>query len=161
MRLEGLMRVSVAVLVLLGLAVTSPASAQTGSKIVAGEQVIVTRSTSGEELRGQLVDLSPDSLGLLVNGSRIDVPLENVLRIETRHDSVKNGAAIGAALMGGIAVLGCAQTSSGSWCAYGLTTNTLLGAAIGAGIDALHKGRSPIYIKAAPSGGALQVRLRF
>jgi hypothetical protein len=36
-----------------------------------------------------------------------------------------------------------------------------MGAAIGAGIDALHKGRSPIYVKAAKTGAAMQFRLTF
>jgi hypothetical protein len=39
--------------------------------------------------------------------------------------------------------------------------NAGFGALIGAGIDALHKGRSPIYVKPAASGVALQLRLRF
>jgi hypothetical protein len=36
-----------------------------------------------------------------------------------------------------------------------------LGGLIGAGIDALHKGRTPIYIKAGKSASAVQVGIRW
>ena len=67
----------------------------------------MTQSTSGQELRGFLVDLSPTTLAMLVDGKRVEVPLDRVLRIEGRNDSVKNGAAIGAAIGGGLIVLAC------------------------------------------------------
>jgi len=133
------------------------------------EEVIVIQSGSGEEFRGRLVELSPTTLGLLVNGKRVDLPLENVLRIDGRHDSLKNGAVIGAAVMAGLSVFGCAQGfSNNAQCATGLIVNTGIGALLGVGIDALRKGRTTIYSKpaavaVAPSGrGArVQVKLRF
>ena len=42
-----------------------------------------------------------------------------------------------------------------------LVFNTGFGVLAGAGIDALHKGRTPIYVKTGKSSSALQVRLRF
>jgi hypothetical protein len=127
-----------------------------------GDEVIVTQSASGEELRGRLIELSSTSLAILVDGRRVDVPVDNVLRIDVRNDSLKNGAIIGASVMGGLAVLGCAEAHSAGWCAYAVSINTLLGGAIGASIDAMHKGRSPIYIKTAgKAGSSLQVKFRF
>jgi hypothetical protein len=126
-----------------------------------GEEVIVTQSGSGEELRGRLVELSPTSMSMLVNGERVDVPIENVLRIDARNDSLKNGTIIGAAIMGGLSALACAEISNAGGCAMVLATNTGIGALAGAGVDALHKGRTPIYIKAGKSEAGLQVRLRF
>ncbi len=135
------------------------------------EEVIVTQSSSGQELRGYLVQLSPTTLAILVGGNRVEVPIESVLRIEGRNDSVKNGAAIGAGIMGGLSALGCALGYGGA--AVCVTTSivyTGLGALTGAGVDALHKGRTTIYSKpavvapaVAPAGkGArLQFKLRF
>ena len=42
------------------------------------------------------MDSSPVSLAILVGGRRVDVPIDNVLRIDTTHDSVRNGTIIGA-----------------------------------------------------------------
>jgi hypothetical protein len=133
------------------------------------EEVVVTQSASGEELRGRLVELSPTTLAMLVNGRRIDLPLESVIRIDVRNDSLKNGTAIGASIMGSLTALGCALGEGpGSQCATALVLNTGIGALMGAGIDALHKGRTTIYSKPAAvaiapegRGGRLSFRLRF
>lgn len=146
----------------LSLACTSPASAaQQPPALQGGEEVIVVHAGSGQELRGRLLELSSTSLGILVDGHRVEVPIDDVLRIDGRKDSLKNGTLIGLGVFGGLALLSCPELSSPGWCAYGVAINGVLGAALGAGIDALHKGRSPIYIKPAKSGGALQVKLRF
>ena len=137
------------------------AQAQSGySRVppVPGEEVIVTQSTSGTELRGRLVELSKTTLGILVNGSRVDVPIDNVLRIDARTDSVRNGALIGGGVMLGLATITCATgfADDPGHCATGIVFNTLFGVLAGAGIDALHKGRTTIYSK-PPSTMALAV----
>jgi hypothetical protein len=155
-------RRSVAVAVaLLAVFVGQASAGQKPAPPRAGEEVIVTQSGSGEELRGRLVELSPTSMSMLVNGQRVDVPIENVLRIDTRNDSLKNGTIIGAAIMGGLTGLMCVEFADAPACITGLVFNTGIGALAGAGIDALHKGRTPIYIKAGKSEAGLQVRLRF
>jgi hypothetical protein len=117
----------------------------------AGEEVIVTQSTSGEEIRGRIVELSSTTLAMLVNGQRVEVPIDRVLRIDGRNDSVKNGAAIGAATMGGLAAFGClAATGDTGFCVTGSVLYAGLGALAGAGVDALHKGRTTIYSKPSP-----------
>jgi hypothetical protein len=142
-----------------------PAPARAGQQAVAplrgGEEVIVTQSGSGVELRGRILELSSSSLAILVDGRRVEVPIEDVLRIDGRKDSLKNGTLIGLGVFAGMAVLACPEIDSPGWCAYGIALNAGMGAAIGAGIDALHKGRSPIYVKAAKTGAAMQFRLTF
>ena len=133
------------------------------------EEVIVTQSTSGQELRGYLVELSPTTLAMLVNGQRVEVPLERVLRIEGRNDPVKNGAAIGAAVGGGLILLACGGEIA-DFCVTAGLFYTGIGALAGAGIDALHKGRTTIYRKPAgmslavapaPKGVRAQLRVRW
>jgi hypothetical protein len=143
--------------------VVSPA-ASAGQEPTRGkpvDEVIVTQSDSGVEMRGTLLDLSADTLAMLVDGRRVEIPLDHVLRVDARHDPVKDGAIIGAAVMGGLAALACPYTDSGAGCAVAIAFETGLGALVGAGIDALHKGRTPIYIKPAKSGAALQLTFRF
>ena len=136
----------------------------------AREEVVVTQSASGQELRGYIVELSPTTLAMLVDGRRIEMPLENVVRIEARNDSLKNGAIIGASIMAGLSALGCAEYRRSSVCATSTIMYVGFGTLIGAGIDALHKGRTTIYSKppavslaVAPAGkGArLQFKLAF
>ena len=123
-----------------------------------GEEVIVTQSTSGVELRGRIVELSKTDLAILVNGTRVDVPIDNVLRIDARTDSVKNGLLIGGGVFFGLAVVTCATgfADQPEHCATGIIFNTLFGVLAGAGIDALHKGRTTIYSK-PPSTMSLAV----
>jgi hypothetical protein len=154
-----------AIVVFLTLFVVSQSAAQSSKTTrveAVGEEVIVTHSGSGAELRGRLLDLSSQSVAILVDGQRVDVPIDNVLRIDARYDSVKDGAIIGAVVGGGLAALSCASYGDYSGpCAPGIIVEAGFGALIGAGIDALHKGRTPIYIKAGKSASALQVKITF
>ena len=134
-----------------------------------GEEVIVTQSTSGQEIRRQIVELSSTTLALLVAGRRVDVPIENVLRIDGRNDPVGNGAAIGAVTIGGLGALGCfSALGSSGYCVTGALLYAGLGALAGAGIDAMHKGRTTIFSKPSPvslalaparKGGRAQIRV--
>ena len=143
-----------------------PAAARAGQKSHKPEipdEVVVIQAGSGQELHGRLLELSPASLAMLVDGQRVDVPVEDVLRIDSRHDSVKNGAIIGGAVAGGLVALTCGGfEGDASACLAATIIDGGFGALIGAGIDALHKGRTPIYVKpAGKSGSALQVKIRF
>jgi hypothetical protein len=141
-----------------------PAAAQAGQKPhtpVLADEVIVTQSASGEELRGRLLELSPESLAILVDGRRVDLPIDTVLRIDARTDPVKDGAIIGAAIMGAASGVSCAAYGGTASCVTGIIVEAGLGALIGAGVDALHKGRTPIYIKPAKSGAAIGWTIRF
>ena len=147
----------------LGVSVISAAAGQRPASPfpAAGEEVVVIHAGSGQELRGRLVELSATSLGILVGDHRVEVPIDDVLRIDIRHDSLKNGAIIGASVMGGLVALACADIDDGSGCVTAFVIESGLGALVGAGIDAMHRGRTPIYVKAGKSTAALQVRFRF
>src|SRR4051812_23643793 len=139
----------------------SPASAQDTFK-----QVWVTQSESGEILRGRIVQLSQESLAILTpDNRRVEMPIDRVLRIEARGDSLKNGAVIGAVVVGGLVALTCGQALGGGQCVTAVALDAGMGALIGAGIDALNGGRSVLYRRPAtpPAGrtASLQVKLRF
>ena len=143
---------------LIALALASPAAAQDRFK-----DVWVTQSDSGEIVRGRLVELSGSSLAILTpDNRRVEMPLDKILRIEAHGDSLKNGAIIGAAVMGGMTILACQGLSRGSQCAVGTAFNTLFGSLVGMGIDAMNGGRSTLYSRppAAKTAG-IGFRLRF
>jgi hypothetical protein len=138
------------------------ASAQALKPPREGERILVKQTASGEELRGRLIALSPETLSLLVKGHRVDVPMDRVLRIDATRDSVANGAAIGAALLAGLCALNCGQgLDSGDQLPVAVLVNAGWGALFGALIDLKIEGRTPIYIKPSKSGAALQVKIRF
>jgi hypothetical protein len=70
-----------------------------------GDRVTVTDDT-GQELQGELIDISPSALSVLVDNMRYDLQEANITRIRLRHpDSLTNGTLIGllsGALFGGI-----------------------------------------------------------
>ena len=136
---------------LMSLTLAAPAAAQEAYK-----QVWVTQADSGEMIQARMLRLSGDSLALLTpDNRRIDLPLDRVLRIDIHGDSLKNGATIGASVMGGLAALGCALGyGRTSQCVTGLVLNSAVGGLIGAGIDAWNGGRTTIYSKPAPTGQA-------
>jgi hypothetical protein len=127
------------------------------------KQVWVTQADTGQVLQGRILELSHDSLSLLLQDNRrVDVPIDRVLRIEARGDSLKNGAAIGAVVFGGLAALGCAAAAGGAYCITPVAINIGLGALVGAGVDAMNGGRSTLYSKGPRAPAAsLQFKLRF
>lgn len=157
------MRVLICLVMMLVLA--GPAAAEDAYK-----QVWVTQADSGDLIRGRMLRLSGDTLALLTSDNRrVELPLDRVLRIEVHGDSLKNGATIGAVIMGALTTLGCAvQSGRAGQCATAVVLNSALGGAIGAGIDAANGGRTTIYSKPAPSPEAppglragVQFKLKF
>ena len=147
------------------LLVAGPASAQGKLK-----QVWITQADSGEVVQGRLVELSSASLALLTpDNQRIELPLDRVLRIETTGDSLKNGAAIGAVVMGGLVAATCASWGGGGQCVAASLIDAGVGALVGAGVDALVAGRMPIYSrqpataagKQASGGGGKRAAIGF
>lgn len=160
--LTGMWKARLGVIVVSVLLIVPAQMAQAGQKShkpAIAEDVIVIQSESGEELHGRLLDLSAASLAILVDGRRVDVPIDNVLRIDARTDSVKNGAIIGAAVAGGLVGLACAGADGRGECVVAAILDAGFGALVGAGIDALHKGRTPIYIKPGKSASTMQVKI--
>jgi hypothetical protein len=146
---------------LLTVLLAAPVAAQDKFK-----QVWVTQADSGEVVRGRMVELSGDSLAILTpDNRRVELRLDRVLRIEAHGDSLANGAGIGAAILGGLTLLGCQGLSRGSQCAAATLFNATFGALAGMGIDAMNGGRSTIYsrpaaVKAGPEA-RVQLKLRF
>ena len=135
------------------LLVAVPVSAQEKLK-----QVWITQTESGEVMRGRLVELSPASLAILTTDNRrVEIPLDRVLRVETGGDSLKNGAAIGALVAGGLVLATCTSWGGGGECVAATAFDAGLGALVGAGIDAMIEGRTPIYSRnpsASKAGGS-------
>ena len=112
-----------------------------------GDRIAVTDDT-GRELRGRIIDLSPSTLSLLVDGIRRDLGEADVSVIRQRQrDSLKNGALYGfvpGAVIGGLFFTGGASEypifAMGIASLFGLG-----GAAVGAGVDALMESPRVIY----------------
>ena len=153
---------SLLVFVAAALTVSAGAAAAQQTRPARQGDEIVVQTDAGGEVRGRLIELTPDSLAILAGGGRMDLPLARVARIDSLRDSVANGAAIGGLALGVWCAFVCGQgLDGGDSLPLTVVMSAGLGAVIGAGIDAGHKGRTPIYIRPAPSGAALQVRLRF
>jgi hypothetical protein len=145
------MRVAVLSLVMLGQA----ALGQTQDPLPKSlQRVFVHQTDSGDELEGRLLDLGPNSLAMIVDGRRVELPVEKVLRIEVPGDSLKNGALIGA-LVGGLwCALVCGQgLDSISHLPAAVGFSAAFWSAVGAGIDAAIPGRTMIYRKSSPRVG--------
>ena len=129
------------------ISIATPVAAQ-GPGRVGSVSAVYVRSAGGDEARGQLLRLGPDTLTLLDQGISRDIPLAGITRIDARGDSVKNGAIIGALVLGAYCAIICTQgvgDLTNDQLPYLIGVNIVLGAAIGAGIDAMHVGRTMIY----------------
>ncbi len=124
---------------------------------------------AGVETRGRLVQFSPQSLTLSVDGTERQFNLAHVTRIDRRGDSLRNGALTGA-LVGaglGLATAGlsdCSGRDPGGSCpgmrAGVFLFSTAVYAAIGTAIDALVVGRTTVYVaptRTPAAGSALGV----
>ena len=144
------MRVLVGLLIAV-LTATVPARAQTAPPLPAAaplrgvSKVFVQEAGTADPIRGQLARIDASTLTLLVDGQRREIPFDRILRIDVPGDSVKDGAIIGAAagivlvaLAGGFSHDGPAAAPLVFWTAT-------YGALAGAGVDALHVGRTSIY----------------
>lgn len=124
---------------------------------------IYVTDESGVETTGRLLRFEPDAVVLFVNGAEWRMEASRVRRIQTRGDSLKNGALAGALIgvvLGGLsgAIADC-PGSRNNCPAFRITAPILSSAfyaAVGTGIDALINGRTTVYIAAAtPSSAAL------
>ena len=129
-------------------------------------RVFVQVADQGEEMAGHLLDLGPSGVTLLVDGVRREVPLESVLRVQTRGDSLWNGTLIGAAV--GAVVFALVASEYGDAVYPGALLGTALYASVGASVDALIPGRTTLYRKtprdALRSGvpaAAIAMKIRF
>lgn len=114
----------------------------------------------GDRLRGTLLELSPAAVTLLVDGTRREYPLSRVDTIQSEADSLRNGALIGAAIVGGYCLLVCGQgLDHGDALLPAVLVNAGIGALIGIAIDGASSNRTVLYRAAGPPPGrSLAVR---
>ena len=133
---------------------------QLNTRLRPGDTVWVTNA-QGQEVKGKIQALAPDSLALKGDGTRSFAAGDVRLIIERERDSLANGAliglAVGAVSMG---VVCLAEIEEGpDVCVSAALVYGGVGAAIGVGIDALIPGRKILAYRAPGSNGASQARL--
>jgi hypothetical protein len=148
----------VAILAALLLAPTSRAAAQELAttfdqlrfRVGAGDTIYVTDET-GREVSASVIEVSTRALVVSISGSRREFTEAQVTRIRQRlPDSLWTGGLIGlgvGAALGGAAAAaseGCSY-AGGSECYGPAVSFAAIGMGIGVGIDALIKGRKPIF----------------
>ena len=129
-------------------------------------QTVYVLDHSSKETSGTMLRLNPDSLVLLVNGTERRFDMATVARIQKR-DSLKNGTWIGAvvgAAMGLVTagISDCPGGTPGGRCggfrAATFAASVGIYAGLGAGTDALIRGRTTIY--AAPTSSSSRPAVR-
>ena len=154
--------------ILLAIATSVPAHAQSldgaiNAAVKDGERVRIT-TEGGHDFKGRVVARGPHGLTLANRREKIDVPYEQVTRIDRQADSLLNGALIGLGIGVGLGVIAelnenayshdpfcgmgffddCSDDSGGRYLVFWSASGML----IGAGIDALiHRPRT-IYRRA-------------
>lgn len=155
---------TVVLLMVLVLALPATAQQEEGadrSRPVAKIAKVYMAEGPQEPLVGELLTLDSESLLLLVNGAEQRLDLKNVARVEVPRDSLKNGAAIGAVVLGAWCAFICGQgLDRQGQLLEAVIVNAGLGALIGMAIDKAHGGPRTLYPSATRSFG-LGYRWRF
>lgn len=130
--------------------------AATTAEAVARLQRVHVVAGDDEPVTGRLLRLGPDTIQLIATtGERRALPIDTVSRIDVDGDSVKNGALIGAAALGiPAAFVTRGELVNRHQATVVVALNVLYGALLGAGIDALHRGRTSIYKRDAGQAAA-------
>ncbi len=133
------------VLILLTAAASQTALAQSGKgswdavKAVYTDTKLEVKLTSGETVKGKMLDATDSTLALLQDGRRVDLPRDQVLRVYVQGKrSVKRSALIGAAVGGGGGLgLGFGAFGNSDFTRTAIPAAGIVGAGIGAGVGAL------------------------
>ena len=149
------MRIDVFVFVALTL-IAAPAAAQLTPEQARAkaDKATVTVAVEGGVWKGRLLDLDAETVTIQpANGSPRTLPLSGVLRIETKkRDSLGNGALIGALVVLVECAVVCGQgLDSGDDLGGVIIFNTMVGAGIGAAIDAGHTANLSLYKRPNPT----------
>jgi len=109
-------------------------------------KVAIVQAISGDEAEGRLISVTPTTLSMLIKNQQVEVPLESISRVDATGDPLKNGALIGALVMGIACAVFCGQGLSDSdQLPLAIGANVGWGALIGAAIDWSHTSRTTIY----------------
>jgi hypothetical protein len=159
MRVQSGWLTAVCLLFIPGSALAQPVTGsidQVWARLKRAEPLIIT-DASGRELRGTILDRSPELLVLQQNGHLLNIPIKDIRKIEHRKGiSGPNGAAIGAAVGAGIAVLmaestGALQHEDGYMSYFvGVPLMTAIGAVAGAGLAAVTNHQEVLFRRAIP-----------
>ena len=141
-------------LILVTLAVPAAAQTPAAPPMVKadGLPTVFLTDLQGVQHRGQLIRVASDEVVLLGASGERTFTRNEIALIETRGDSLVNGALIGASvgvltgfLAAGISDCSMGQDSCGGQRIGIFTTSVALYTLIGVGIDALIKGRTVLY----------------
>jgi len=133
---------------------------QLNTRLRPGDTIWVT-DARGREVKGRILSLGAEELTLEGGGDRtFGAPDVTTIAVR-RSDSIGNGALIGLAVGGGLAVAGCVAESgySDSFCPAYILLYPAMGLGIGAGIDALIPGKKILAYRAPGAAGAPSARL--
>ena len=150
------MRLASTVILFSALALSAPAMAQTPGAAetrVKGFPIVYVTDPTGREIKGKLVSWNGSTIVIRAGGTDRTFGPGEMVRVDLRGDSLKNGALIGAGFglfMGAVSsgIADCPGRGGGG-CAGARVGFTLLGtafyAAIGTAFDALIPGRTPLW----------------
>jgi hypothetical protein len=139
-------------LLLVGVLAGAPqAAGPPAASLNAGDRVVVTDDR--QSIRGRIADITTDSLALEGDGGPRRFPFATLRQIDRVGDSVANGTAIGAGIGGGAALALMAKVCSNSGCADTSASldprfvllGSLIGAGVGAIVDAAIDRRQTVY----------------
>lgn len=126
-------------------ALTTPSYSQ-DAPVASGSSVRVLTISTGEVLRGVVLENTDGRLSLRTGKRRVDVPVEDVRRLDLEvRDSLTEGAVIGAATLGLLCALVCGQGLDSGDLSQAVMTNAVVGAAIGAFLDSRMNARQVVY----------------
>ncbi len=108
-------------------------------KAVYTDTKLEVKLTSGETIKGKMIEATDATLALLQDGRRVEVPRDRVQRVYAEGKrSVKRTTLIGAAIGGGGGIgIGLAVFGQGDFTRSVIPAAGIAGAGIGAGVGAL------------------------
>ena len=126
-----------------------------------GQRVSITNE-QGREFDGRIDNVTTEGLTIRTGDGRADVPFAEIVRLDQPKDTLWNGARIGFVVGAGVALLGVVVEDSrscgschpemavpvGGYFFAGAVIAGGLGAAVGAGVDALIRRDPNIYQRA-------------
>jgi len=132
--------------------------------IKAGDAIHV-KDSKGQDVGGRLLDLSPDTLRVLVNGSTREFNASDVdIVTAARHGNVAKGAKIGLATGAGFGALTMFMAMNGTCrneCVPYVVAATLIyggiGAGLGAGFSAMSTGQHVIFARTGAQSTKLTI----
>lgn len=109
-------------------------------------------SVSGIRLDGALAAIHEGQVEILTKGGTRTIPLDSIIRIERHGDSLKDGFIAGAIAGGVLGFLACFECEGAGIRIYAAAVSATVYGLAGAGIDAMHDGWTPLYVRKDKAG---------